>query len=766
MKTGLLPISIKKQAVIFLHLLFLGLGFAGITFIIFNDNYGRGLSWLREESYADTRHFTHQLEADVENIFRYVEYKDLLELDGEVNLDAEMFCVTYTSGNTKIYTLSEAISYARRLGYYLNESFEVVGGPSVHEWETQGPTSPYVEWKTYAPEEVAQGPGDAFSTLEELSVEVLHILGEYYQVRVNYMDQSSNLYFRVSYVDDFGQELLYTNAEDLTNDELRSMGRYLYMAGNSLFMDTNLRHTPENVTSLLSTSNRYGNQEYYILLAVDINFPYTDPYSVAHAAYTRNRTVYIGGTILFFLGAVGLVATLAAMMLLTGHVDGDRKKIARHYYDQLPLECLLLLYLLALWCVKLSLNTIIPRVIRLFISPDYREYSLKMIQYILIYLVSLFAGLSILRNYKAQTLWKESLSGRGFNRIRPAFYQYPLQVRFTLSFIAYLLCTGGLLSAFRYLYFKREELGLPYLYLIPLLILTGFQIWTYLLLYRSRAENQKIANGIFKMSEGDTAYKIDSDGFSELAGRVSQALNTLSDGLETALSEQVKSERLKADLITNVSHDIKTPLTSIINYVDLLKRENIEDPKIQGYLEVLDQKSQRLKTLTEDLVEASKASSGNIKLEISAINFVELIQQSNGEFEERFAIRHLQLISDLPNEEIRIAADGRRLWRVLENLYNNAFKYALENSRVYVDMEKINEIAYFTIKNISASPLNIKADELTERFVRGDVARTTEGSGLGLSIAKSLTQLQGGSFEIYIDGDLFKVQVGFPMLSE
>ena len=241
-------------------------------------------------------------------------------------------------------------------------------------------------------------------------------------------------------------------------------------------------------------------------------------------------------------------------------------------------------------------------------------------------------------------------------------------------------------------------------------------------------------------------------------------INNISSGLGTALMEQVKSERMKADLITNVSHDIKTPLTSIINYVDLIKREKIENPKVLAYLEVLDQKSQRLKTLTEDLVEASKASSGNLKLEMTDINLVELVQQTNGEFEEKFQLRHLELVSSLPDRSIFIAADGRRLWRVLENLYNNAFKYAMESSRVYVDLVQEGDRVAFTIKNVSASPLNISPDELTERFVRGDVARTTEGSGLGLSIAKDLTRLQNGVLEITIDGDLFKVQVSFPVI--
>ena len=246
-----------------------------------------------------------------------------------------------------------------------------------------------------------------------------------------------------------------------------------------------------------------------------------------------------------------------------------------------------------------------------------------------------------------------------------------------------------------------------------------------------------------------------------------EALNVLSvgsfgsDGLETALAEQVKSERLKADLITNVSHDIKTPLTSIINYVDLIKREKPQDPTIQKYLEVLDQKSQRLKTLTEDLVEASRASSGNIKLDMANIDIVELVQQTNGEFEEKYAIRHLDIVTTLPNEVILIEADGRRLWRVLENLYNNAFKYAMEGTRVYVGIEDRDSEVVFSIKNVSATPLNISPDELTERFVRGDTSRTTEGSGLGLSIAKDLTQLQGGRFEITIDGDLFKAELTF-----
>jgi signal transduction histidine kinase len=198
--------------------------------------------------------------------------------------------------------------------------------------------------------------------------------------------------------------------------------------------------------------------------------------------------------------------------------------------------------------------------------------------------------------------------------------------------------------------------------------------------------------------------------------------------------------------------------------VDLLKRENIENERAKGYIEVLEQKSHRLKHLTEDLVEASKISSGNIKLECMQIQMQEMIYQAGGEFADKFEIKGLQLIENLPKESLYIRADGRRLWRVLENLYHNVAKYAMPNSRVYVDLIDLGTEVKFSIKNISEQRLNIEAKDLTERFIRGDISRSTEGSGLGLSIAKNLTELQGGKFYVYLDGDLFRVTITFPKL--
>lgn len=766
MKKGTWPKSLMKQTAFLFHLLFLCLFLTGITFIYFNENYGRGLSWVQEESYADTLSFTEQLQEDVEMIFKYVKYKDLLELDGELNNDADMVCVTFLSGRTVIYTLDDMLRYAKTRGFYLTDTFDVAGGPAIRERDMDNVAQPTIEWKAYDPHEVYREPSDQYSTLEDLSLQVLTLLGEYYQIQYNYIDNPSNLLFRVSYMDEYGQELLYTNAQGRSNDELRNLGRYLYISGDSIVMDTNLKHVPNNITAELETYNLYDNNDYYIILGVDTSYPNEDPYSVSHKEYEKVRVDFITGIILGLLGALGFLITLFVLVRLSGHNDSAAPGITLLTFDHIPMECgLALLFVFLQLGTYLTVQYIEP-LSHLVISEKRWAYSSQILHTVISYFIVLGLGFSFLRNYKAGTLWTGSLLYRVFHKSIRILTDCSFPMRLGLCFAGYLFGDGILLSAFLYLYQKREQSQIPYLYLLPAVIFFLFQVWTFLMLFRNEMETEKIAQGIAQMSEGDTSYKIDSDGFSGKAGKLAENLNNLNSGLETALQEKVKSERLKADLITNVSHDIKTPLTSIINYVDLLKREEIQDEKIQRYLEILDQKSQRLKTLTEDLVEASKASSGNLKIDLANIDLVEMIYQANGEFEEKFQVRHLELVSVLPTESVIISADGRRLWRVLENLYNNAFKYAMESSRIYVDVSVQDDSASFTIKNVSAKPLNISPDELTERFVRGDVARTTEGSGLGLSIAKDLTHLQGGDFNLYIDGDLFKAQVSFPVIKE
>ncbi len=274
----------------------------------------------------------------------------------------------------------------------------------------------------------------------------------------------------------------------------------------------------------------------------------------------------------------------------------------------------------------------------------------------------------------------------------------------------------------------------------------------------------KLRRGTEAIVGGAPETVIDTSGMKRFADLRTHAeqLNDLGSAINTAVDERIKSERMKAELITNVSHDLKTPLTSIINYVDLLKKEDIQGEKAREYIEVLDRRSQRLKKLTEDLVEASKASTGTLPVNTERLGVVQLINQAIGEYSEKLESAQLQLVTSMTEEEVYVSADGRHFWRILDNLMGNCVKYAMPATRVYLDLVAWDGWVTLSLKNISASQLNIPAEQLMERFVRGDESRTSEGSGLGLSIARSLTELQGGVFRLEVDGDLFKAVVSFP----
>ena len=267
-----------------------------------------------------------------------------------------------------------------------------------------------------------------------------------------------------------------------------------------------------------------------------------------------------------------------------------------------------------------------------------------------------------------------------------------------------------------------------------------------------------------KLAEGDLSYKIETKGLFLDFAEHAENLNKIGGGMAAAVEERIKSERFKAELITNVSHDIKTPLTSIINYVDLLHKKEIEDSEIREYIDVLERQSKRLKKLTEDIVDASKASTGNVKMEIAPCKIGLLMSQTIGEYRSKAEDTDLELVIKMPEEELEILADGRRLWRVFDNLLNNVCKYGQPGTRVYISLEEVDGKAVITYRNISKYELDISEKDLMERFVRGDRSRHTEGSGLGLSIARNLVELQGGSFDMSIDGDLFKVRIIFDLL--
>ena len=362
--------------------------------------------------------------------------------------------------------------------------------------------------------------------------------------------------------------------------------------------------------------------------------------------------------------------------------------------------------------------------------------------------------LSMVRRMKAEMLWETSVACWLESGIRKVFARQKTTVRVLLLFAGHMaVCFVLAVGAF---YYQS---------MTALVVLLLFSAGECYMILRKAVEQYQIRQGVEKIRDGALSGKIDIEQLHGEEKSLAEAINNIGEGLLHAVDDSTKNERMKADLITNVSHDIKTPLTSIINYVNLIKLEKIDNERVQGYIQILDEKSQRLRQLTADLVEASKISSGNVKLDMQVIDLVELVYQTSGEFNEKFEQKELTIVTKLPKTAVLIRADGRQLYRVIENLYNNVAKYALEKTRVYVDIAYVEEKVVFSIKNVSEHSLareNSNAGDLTERFIRGDSSRTTEGSGLGLSIAKSLTVLMGGVFDIKVDGDLFKASITFP----
>lgn len=300
------------------------------------------------------------------------------------------------------------------------------------------------------------------------------------------------------------------------------------------------------------------------------------------------------------------------------------------------------------------------------------------------------------------------------------------------------------------------------LYLLLYLLLSAAGA---LLLCRYAVGFDRLRRGAQKLAGGELACRVETKGMPRGVRTLAEDLGRVSEGAQRALEERMKSERMKTDLITNVSHDLKTPLTSIVNYVELLKKEELHNETAAGYVAVLDRQAQRLKKLTEDVVEASKASSGAINVRLAQLDAAELIRQCAAEYGERFAAAQLTPVLRLPDGPLLVRADGRLLWRVFDNLLGNAVKYAMPGTRVYFDAEAQHNEALLSVRNISREPLEKSGDELMERFVRGDASRRAEGSGLGLSIAGSLMALQGGTLAVLPDGDLFRADVRLPLAS-
>lgn len=534
--------------------------------------------------------------------------------------------------------------------------------------------------------------------------------------------------------------------------EAKTMGDYLLYDMENKEFGTDIRGLENYFFGGYNSQVYWPLEDVVLVLGVDTQLSAQDDLYEANVEYARLHPWIKVGIVAGLISLVGWILTLVYLTLAAGHREGE-EGVHLSFVDKIKTELLIAGFVL----LTSELVLLMSRVG----NKDWDVSGLLVASGTVSFLVDalfLVFYLSMVRRLKAEVMWENSLAcwlGRGLEK---TFRERSVTVRVLLGFAVHMVvCFVLAVGAF---YFRSR------LAFLLLMVFCGMEAY---IMLRKAVEHYQILQGVGEIAEGDLTAKIDVDDLHGEDKKLAEAINNIGAGLLHAVDDNTKNERMKADLITNVSHDIKTPLTSIINYVNLIKLEDIENERVRNYVEILDEKSQRLKQLTEDLVEASKVSSGNVKLDMQMIDLVELVCQTGGEFNEKFESKELTIVTKLPHNTVFIWADGRHLYRVIENLYNNVAKYALEKTRVYVEVQANEEEAVFSIKNVSEKSLaleNSNVEDLTERFIRGDSSRTTEGSGLGLSIAKNLTILMGGQFDISVDGDLFKAALVFPIFRQ
>lgn len=543
--------------------------------------------------------------------------------------------------------------------------------------------------------------------------------------------------------------------------------RYMYYNPSKMQYKSNMNMDVEEIRNVIKDYDYAYPEAVKIWIGVDTGYQAKDAFSQGAAGY-KNFIPHYNQWIILLAGALFVYFVLTVILgIFTGRrvTEDGNYELVLNGFDKVSTEISAVIGLCVAGLMSIPVSFIAespsPVAAREMVYELWFEITVFLAVFLYDFIFSFFL-FSLIRRCKARTIISNSLCCKMCKKVKriavEAYDNGHIVVRTWGIFVVFILFNVFMLMA--------AFAGSPIFLIIAVCADAGVGYFY----YKDAKERQHIVEVIDRIASGELESQVDTE---EIHGEnlvLANAVNSIGNGIKEAVEISMKDERMKADLITNVSHDIKTPLTSIINYVDLIKREEVENKKVQDYIRILDEKSQRLKQLTDDLVEASKISSGNIILHFERIHIAELLNQSIGEFSEKFDEKKLTTVLNINATNSYINADCRRIWRVIENLFNNIYKYAMEGTRIYISVDsgevKAQKVLTITLKNISASPLNCDANELTERFIRGDVSRTTEGSGLGLSIAKSLTEAQNGRFEIYLDGDLFKVILTFPVAEE
>ena len=572
--------------------------------------------------------------------------------------------------------------------------------------------------------------------------------------RVNYLTTYEYKNFKYLIIDN-KNSVAYTNVEHtMFTDSIEEIKERL--AKNSIYWNYEKGNVNTSIEKLKLEEIRYKSiyksiddaKKFSVYTSLENDLTYYDQYRTNKTVFDMAQILYKPALYLLPLSIIAVLVLLIMNCFLIG-LRNENGEVILNAFDKTPLLVALIILFILFMIGCGFLIALTSENLTLILSGT-------AIGAVIVYISFVFFLETIIKRIKSRTLFRNTITYRILRWIKSLITSMTrnanMTVKLILIFIAF-----GILNIIGFSLSISEPIGI--------FILIAIWVYAFAKMHQWLVRYIEIKNAINEIYMGNTEVHLDEKRYKGSLNSMAIQVNDIAGGLSNAIQEKLKSERLKTELITNVSHDIKTPLTSIINYVDLLKKEKMPNEQAEEYLNILDNKSQRLKRLTEDLVEASKASSGNIKLNIEKLNVNELLKQVSGEFEDKFKSRNLEEVMSLPEKNVYINADSRYMYRILENMYSNISKYAMDNTRVYIDVIPNNNRITIQMKNISKEKLNISTEELMQRFVRGDSARNTEGSGLGLSIATSLTTLQGGTFNIYLDGDLYKVIIEFDMIN-
>lgn len=573
--------------------------------------------------------------------------------------------------------------------------------------------------------------------------------------RVNYLTTYEYKNFKYLIIDN-KNSVAYTNVEHtMFTDSIEEIKERL--AKNSIYWNYEKGNVNTSIEKLKLEEIRYKSiyksiddaKNFSVYTSLENDLTYYDQYRTNKTVFDMAQILYKPALYLLPLSIVAVIVLLIMNCFLIG-LRNEKGEVILNAFDKTPLLVALIILFILFMIGCGFLIALTSENLTLILSGI-------AIGAVIVYISFVFFLETIIKRIKSKTLFRNTITYRILRWIKSLITSMTRNANMTVKLILIFIAFGILNIIGFGLSINNEPIGF--------FILIAIWVYAFAKMHQWLVRYIEIKNAINEIYIGNTEVHLDEKRYKGSLNSMAIQVNDIAGGLSNAIQEKLKSERLKTELITNVSHDIKTPLTSIINYVDLLKKEKMPNEQAEEYLNILDNKSQRLKRLTEDLVEASKASSGNIKLNIEKLNVNELLKQVSGEFEDKFKLRNLEEVMSLPEKNVYINADSRYMYRILENMYSNISKYAMDNTRVYIDVIPNNNRITIQMKNISKEKLNISTEELMQRFVRGDSARNTEGSGLGLSIATSLTTLQGGTFNIYLDGDLYKVIIEFDMIN-